>query len=111
MDSKQQNNFNLPSRESLKESIEIIRKFRDLCNLQLELGYWATADFPSKHHINKILQVQYRKYPDIIDYYGAGLGEAAISMVPICKSFLDFVKGKKPNNINKQMEVRKNEKI
>lgn len=92
--------LNLPSKKSLKEAIEVFEGFRANCKYRLDVGLWATVDFPSKYHINKILQVQYRKRTDLISEYGVALTESAIELVSVCKLYLEFTRGVK----NEQVE-------
>ena len=84
---------NLPSKKAIETSIGVVEEFRDLCQLQLETGYWATVDFISKHHLNKILSLQYRPKAELEEFYGKGLTERAIRTIQICKAYLMFVRG------------------
>lgn len=85
-------NISLPSKKSVEEAIRVIENFRDLCKHELEVGYWATTDFPSKHHINKLLQFSYRSKDDLIKVYGEGFVRHIFQVIPICKAYLAFVK-------------------
>lgn len=89
----------LPSRKALKKSTDTVHNFREFCKHQMELGYWATIDFPSKHHVNNILQLQYRNRTDLLDFYGTALTEAALELVPTCKSYLEFLRGAKSEEV------------
>lgn len=82
----------LPSKKSIDESIKVIDDFRAVCRHQLDLGYWATTDFPSKHHINKILQLQYMSKEDVIEAYGSGLARRIHGMIGVCKSYISFLR-------------------
>jgi len=66
--------------------------FRAVCRHQLDSGYWATTDFPSKHHINKILQLQYARHDDVVNVYGRGLSRRIDSMIIICKAYIAFLR-------------------
>ena len=83
---------NLPSKKSVEDAIKIIDDFRAVCRHQMDVGYWATTDFPSKHHINKVLQLQYPNQEDLINYYGNGLTRRINSMVSICKAYISFLR-------------------
>lgn len=82
----------LPSKRNIEESIKIIDDFRAVCRHQLDVGYWATVDFPSKHHINKILQLQYINRIELQNVYGQGLTRRINSMIHICKSYISFLR-------------------
>jgi hypothetical protein len=86
------NKNSLPSKKSIEDAIKVIEDFRAVCRHQMDLGYWATVDFPSKHHINKILQLQYTDYSQIESVYGAGLSKRIKEMVTICKSYIAFLR-------------------
>lgn len=83
----------LPSRGSIENAIDVIDNFRDLCKHQLALGYWATIDFPSKHHLNKILQMQYAVRSEVYATYGKGLSDRIFGMIEPCKAYLYFLRG------------------
>lgn len=82
----------LPSRKSIEDAIKVVDDFRAVCRHQLDVGYWATTDFPSKHHINKILQLQYISKDELFDWYGQGLARRINSMISICKAYLTFLR-------------------
>lgn len=93
----------LPGRKAVKEAIEIIHDFRECCKHQLETGYWATIDFPSKHHINNLLQLQYRKMSELEAKYGMGLSQQALETVPYCKAYLTFLRDEeRPNELDEK---------
>jgi hypothetical protein len=92
-----------PKREKLIEALEIFQNFRDMCQFQMELGYWATMDFPTKHHLNKILSIQYMDKKMLEEVYGKVLVKRTFDMMPYCKSYISFVKMvKKGNHANKK---------
>jgi len=84
--------FYLPSYKRVKEAINRINHFRDVCTYQMDVGYWMTTEFPSKHHFNTILQLQYRESKDLVDKYGLGITQIILDLVPICKTYLAFVR-------------------
>lgn len=85
----------LPNKKAIKESIDTVEEFRLLCKHMLDTGLWATVDFPSKHHINNLLQLQYRKTALLINKYGYGLTNRALEMIPYCKAYLTFTRGER----------------
>lgn len=87
-----ENKMKLPNKRSLEESLIRFDEFRILCQFQMEVGYRSTIDFPSKHHINKILQMQYRDKKDLLDLYGDGLTERILETIPFCKAYVSFVR-------------------
>jgi hypothetical protein len=82
----------LPSKRSIEDCVKVIDDFRDVCRHQMDLGYWATTDFPSKHHINKILQLQYVNKDEILETYGNGLSKRINYMIVVCKSYVAFLR-------------------
>lgn len=82
-----------PKSDKLKEAVDRIYNFRLLCQYQMEVGYWATVDFPTKHHINKILALQYSEREDLERVYGEKLVSQALDLIPHCKGYLEFTKG------------------
>ncbi len=86
------NKMKLPSKRSVEESLGRFDDFRILCQFQMEVGYRSTIDFPSKHHINKILQMQYRDKKDLTELYGEGLVERIFATIPFCKAYVSFVR-------------------
>lgn len=90
----------LPSRKSVEEAIRVIETFRDICRHQMDLGYWATVDFPSKHHISKILQMKYRNPADIRAFYGDGLARHIEEVMKVCEAYRAFLKD--PNEIGEK---------
>jgi hypothetical protein len=94
---------NLPKRNKLVESINVVQNFKSMCKHQLELGYWVTMDFPTKHHLNRILSIQYTDIKTVERIYGSGLAKAALKLVPSCKHYILFLK-----EDNDRMENREN---
>ena len=92
MSEDKKKNKSWPSRDKLQESLDVFEEFREICKLQMELGYWVTLDFPSKHHINKILSIQYMDKETLYKNYGPGLIARAKTMVPYCKNYLSFIR-------------------
>lgn len=90
--SRRNNNKKWPKRDKLIEAIDTFENFRGLCKLELDLGYWATVDFPSKHHINKILSVQYMDRDILIGIYGKVLTNRVFEVLPHCKNYLKFLR-------------------
>lgn len=82
-----------PKADKLKEAVDRIYNFRLLCQYQMEVGYWATVDFPTRHHINKILALQYSDRDVLERVYGKKLMLQALELVPYCKGYLEFTKG------------------
>lgn len=81
-----------PKRESLVDALDVFDVFREACKLQLDLGYWMTITFPSKHHLNKILSAQYID-PDLMhEVYGEGLTRRIQETIPLCKSYSAFLR-------------------
>lgn len=85
--------FSLPSKRSVEESIKVIENFRALCQHQWDLGYWATIDFPSKHHVNRILQMKYHDPAEIRSVYGNGLARHIDEIRPVCLAYRSFLRG------------------
>lgn len=86
-------NTKLPSKNSVQDSIQVVEKFRDICRFQLDLGYWVTADFPSKHHINRLLQLGYRSRSDLVESYGDSLTRYLLNaVVPMCRAYVQFTR-------------------
>lgn len=81
-----------PKKEHLIEALKILDDFRAACRHQLDLGYWMTITFPSKHHINKILSTQYIDQALMRDAYGEGLTNQLLESVPLCKNYIAFLK-------------------
>ena len=84
--------YSLPSKKSVDEAIKLIENFRDLCRHQMDVGLWATADFPSKHHINRLLQLGYRNRADLAREYGEGLARHIYEITPTCKAYVAFMR-------------------
>ena len=84
--------FSLPSKKSVEEAIRVIEAFRAMCQHQMDLGYWATIDFPSKHHFNKILPLSYR-IEELDAMYGPGLARHIREIMPVCKAYTAFLRG------------------
>jgi hypothetical protein len=85
-------NVTWPKKDNLKDAVEIIWRFQSMCRHQLDLGYWVTMDFPTKHHINKILSLQYMDLEVIKQVYGEKLVQRAMSLIPACRHFVAFTK-------------------
>lgn len=94
--------FQLPSKRSIEEAIKVLDDFRAVCRHQLDLGYWATTDFPSKHHINKLLQLQYIPKEDVINFYGPGLSARVSNTINICKFYISFLREENDKLENKK---------
>lgn len=86
------NKINLPSKRSIEEAIKRFEDFRSFCQYELDVGLWGTIDFPSKHHINKILQLQYKKQTEIVEFYGPGLADHINKVIPKCKAYVLFLR-------------------
>lgn len=97
----------LPSKKSVDDSIRVIEDFRELCRFQMDLGYRSTIDFPSKHHINRILHLSYRSRSDLLVEYGEGLVRHIYDITPSCRAYIAFLKGQDPH-YTKQEENPKN---
>ena len=82
-----------PKKKKLIEAINVFRRFQEMCKLQIDLGYWVTMDFPTKHHINKILSLQYMDLNMIEKVYGKSLVREALGLIPACRSYIAFTKG------------------
>jgi hypothetical protein len=80
-----------PKRNKLIEAIDVVWRFQQMCSLQLDIGNWATMDFPTKHHINRILSVQYTDTETLHLMYGKKLTEQAMEVLPVCKLYLQFI--------------------
>jgi len=81
-----------PKKESLEDAIATFLGFQALCKHQMDLGYWATVDFPSKHHINKILSLQYMNRDFVDKIYGPTLAKRGLALIGVCKSYVDFAR-------------------
>lgn len=81
-----------PKKERLQEAVSIVWNFQQMCKLQMDKGYMATMDYPTKHHINKILAVEYHDQTMLEEIYGSKLLLRAKSLVPVCKAYLNFIK-------------------
>ena len=81
-----------PRRERLVEALDVFENFQAMCNHQLDLGHWATIDFPSKHHLNKILCVQYIDEETSRRVYGDNLINRVFKTLPFCKTYVEFAK-------------------
>ena len=90
--SKQEKKIRLPPNRAVEEAIDTIHGFRDLCKHKLDAGHWATTDFPSKHHINNLLQLQYRKVSELQNKYGRAQANVILETIPYCKSYLAFLR-------------------
>jgi hypothetical protein len=83
---------NLPSKKSIEDALSVLDEFRAVCRHQLDHGYWATVDFPSKHHINRLLQLQYMNKDDLASTYGPGLTKRINGTISICKAYVAFLR-------------------
>lgn len=99
---KNKNKEKWPKREKLVDAVEVFERFRDMCVWEMDLGYWATVDFPSKHHINKILSVQYMDKDTLEAVYGTGLVKRIFELMPYCKHYVQFVRGRDEKVGNKR---------
>ena len=81
-----------PDRKLLAESVDIVWRFQKMCAFQLDVGNWVTMDYPTKHHINKILSLQYLESDVVQRVYGSTLSSRALELVPVCRAYLDFIK-------------------
>jgi hypothetical protein len=81
-----------PKRDRLRQAVDVIWRFQGMCKLQLDLGYVVTMDFPSKHHINKILSLQYMDKEAIESVYGKKLADQALKLVSACKHYVAFTR-------------------
>jgi len=81
-----------PRKDKLEEAIDVMWRFKSMCNHQLDLGYWVTMDYPTKHHINKILSLQYMDAEVIRKVYGSKLAQRALELIPNCKLYIAFTK-------------------
>lgn len=104
---KKESKLSWPRRTNLIEAVDIFINFRELCVFQMDLGYWATVDFPSKHHINKILSLQYMDKKNLEDEYGSALIKQVFDLIPFCKSYVAFTRGIR----NEDMESKKERSI
>lgn len=86
------NKTKLPSDRALREAIKAVEEFRLLCKFMLETGYWATVDFPSRHHINTLLQLQYRDVGELKKEYGLGLTRLALEELEKAKLYVEFLR-------------------
>ena len=81
-----------PKREHLIQALDVFDQFRAACKLQLDLGYWMTVTFPSKHHLNKILSTQYIDKDLMTEVYGEILTKRLLDTIPACKGYLVFLR-------------------
>jgi hypothetical protein len=81
-----------PKRDKLRQAVDVIHTFQSMCRLQLDLGYFVTIDFPTKHHINKILSLQYMDLEVVRNVYGNILTEQALGLIPACKHYVSFTR-------------------
>lgn len=106
MTKKQSKKGEWPKRDKLSEAVDVFWRFQEMCKLQLDLGYHVTMDFPTKHHINKILSLQYMDKEIIEKVYGSELVSRALELIPGCKLYIGFTKehesGKMENNRSKK---------
>jgi hypothetical protein len=82
-----------PNREALKKSIDLLENLQTLCAFQLEVGLWASVDFPSRHHINRLLSLQYRPKQEVEHTYGEGFAARIYQSITLARAYLTFVKG------------------
>lgn len=88
----------LPSRRSVEDAIKVIEGFQAMCRHQMDLGYWATVDFPSKHHIGKILQMEWRDKAEVYRFYGDGLARHIYELLPVCQAYTRFLRNDRQNS-------------
>lgn len=81
-----------PRKDRLKEAVDAVYNFQQMCKHQMDLGHWATMDFPSKHHINKILSIQYMDHNVVNRVYGEGLLKQVKELIPACRAYIEFLK-------------------
>lgn len=86
-----------PNKKKLLEAVEMFENFREMCEMQFDLGYVVNMQFPSKHHINKIMSLEYlQEDPEVIRAaYGEALLERAIKLIPNCKAYVTWIRGAK----------------
>ena len=89
-----------PKKQQLKDALDVFENFRALCQYQMDVGYWATTDFPTKHHLNKLLSIQYMDKEMLCMAYGDGLVEKVFEMIPYCKGYIAFVRDVKDSGHN-----------
>lgn len=82
----------LYDKKKVEEAVTVFENFREACKLQIDLGYWVTIDFPSKHHLNHILAVQFLDSKDLELKYGAGLVNRLHKALPHAKRYLAFIR-------------------
>lgn len=89
-------------RKSLAKSVDIVERFQAMCKLQMDLGNWVTMDYPTKHHLNRILDVQFMENEYADGVYGQALAKRARDLVPYVKSYIRFANGSEYELGNKQ---------
>lgn len=92
-----------PNKKKLQEAVEIFDKFSQMCELQLDLGYVVPMQFPSKHHLNKILSIEYMDSAMLIQLYGAAFTQKAQRILPLCKTYVAYVRDVK-NELDHQRQ-------
>jgi hypothetical protein len=95
-----------PKRDKLRQAVDVIWRFQGMCKLQLDLGYLITMDFPTKHHINKILSLQYMDPEVIENVYGKRLMEQALALVPVCQHYVAFTREFKDDELEKKKQKK-----
>ena len=80
-----------PRRERLSEAVDCAWRFQQMCLLQMNLGNWATMDFPTRHHLNNILAIQFLEEHIAQSIYGGELAQRAADLIPSCKAYLAFI--------------------
>ena len=88
------NKIHAPHRRKLQEAVEVFENFREMCEMQFDLGYVFNTQFPSKHHINKILHIEYIPSEELNKLYSEALIKRAMRLIPACKSYILFVRGR-----------------
>lgn len=85
--------FSGPNKKKLQEAVDVFSNFRSMCELQFDLGYAVNVQFPSKHHINKILHIEYLTPEELEENYGEILTKKVFEFLPLCKNYVSFVRG------------------
>lgn len=98
-----------PKSEKLQEALDVVERFRGMCQLQMDLGNWATMDYPTKHHINRILSLQYADKDELTLLYSLALVERIYKVIPYCKHYIMFIRESKDNlNDSKEVDIDSN---
>lgn len=101
----QPKNINLPSKKSVEDALRVFEGFRELCRHQLDVGTWATVDFLSKHHLNRLLQFDWRSPTELNYAYGEGLTKRIrYELMPAIKGYAALVRSDKPESHGQKVE-------